>query len=120
MLTDTGYRVVRRAVASRDYPPGIVVAQDPPARTASTAGTVVTIDVANGPPESTTTSMLGLLSDEANAAATARCRAADRRRRGATARVASAGGTRVEQSPVAGTKVDAGTTVTIWVNPPGT
>jgi penicillin-binding protein 1A len=120
VLTDTGYRVVRRATPSRDYPPGIVVAQDPPARTASTAGTVVTLDVANGPPDTTSVpKLLGLLSDEANAAAGAR---------GLVLRIivntepppgspARAG--RVwKQSPLAGATIDVGSTLTVWVNPP--
>ena len=122
LLTDTGYRVVRRPTPSRDYPPGIVIAQDPAGRTASTAGTVVTIDVANGPPDTAAVpTELGLLSDEANAAASARglvlrIIVAAEPPPGSPARA----GRVWKQSPVAGTTVDRGTTVTVWVNPPGT
>jgi penicillin-binding protein 1A len=122
LLTDNGYKVARVLKANRDYPPGIVVAQDPAAKTVSTAGTVVTLDVANGAPETTTVpTVLGLLSDEANAAV---------RARGLVLRIVVAAepppgsparaGRVWKQTPVAATSVDAGTTVTIWVNPPGT
>lgn len=121
VLTDTGYRVVRRATPNRDYPPGIVVAQDPPARTASTRGTVVTLDVASGPPQrELVPALLGLLSDQANAATATRSLqlrivVVAEPPPGSPARA----GRVWKQSPVAGAPVDAGTTVTVWVNPSG-
>ena len=119
VLTDTGYRVVRHELPSRDYPPGIVVAQDPAGRTVSTAGTVVTIDVANGPPPSEVVpALLGLLSDQAQAAATAHSLliniiVAAEPPPGSAARA----GRVWKQSPVAGTTTDAGATITVWVDP---
>ena len=110
MLTDTGYRVVRRLTPNRDYPPGHRRRAEPAGRTVSTAGTVVTLDVANGPPETTTVpTVLGLLSDEANAAATrARARAPYRRRAEPPPGSPARAGRVWKQSPVAGTKVDEG------------
>jgi penicillin-binding protein 1A len=119
VLTDTGYRVVRHEVPSRDYPPGIVVAQDPPGRTASTAGTTVTLDVASGPPPTEVVpAVLGLLSDQAKAAATAHSLGiaiivAAEPPPGSPARA----GRVWKQSPVAGTTLDAGATMTVWVDP---
>ena len=119
LLTDTGYRVARQAVPSREYPPGIVVAQDPPGRTTSTAGTIVTIEVASGPPATEVVpSVLGLLSDDAKAAAVAHSLAIQIIVVGEPPPGSPSRAGRVwKQSPVAGTSVDAGTTITVWVNP---
>jgi penicillin-binding protein 1A len=119
LLTDTGYRVVRHQIPSRDYPPGIVVAQNPPAHTASTTGTVVTIDVANGPPpHEVVPALLGLLADQAKTAATAHALGikivvAAEPPPGSAARA----GRVWKQSPVAGTTLDEGATITVWVDP---
>jgi penicillin-binding protein 1A len=121
VLTDTGYRVVPRETPSRDYPPGIVVAQDPPGQTASTAGTVVTLDVASGPPQNETVpDVLGLLSDAAKSAAAGHSLAieiivAAEPPPGSPARA----GRVWQQSPVAGTTIDAGSTMMVWVDPSG-
>jgi beta-lactam-binding protein with PASTA domain len=88
----------------------------------STAGTVVTIDVANGPPDTVAVpTLLGMLSDQANGAATAsglvlRIVVAAEPPPGSPARA----GRVWKQSAVAGTTADRGATVTVWVNPPGT
>jgi len=119
VLTDNGYRVVRHDIPSSDYPPGIVVAQDPPGRTVSTAGAVVTIDVADGPPpHELVPRLLGLLSDQAKSAATAQglgitIIVAAEPPPGSAARA----GRVWEQTPVAGTTLDQGATITVWVNP---
>ena len=122
VLTDTGYQAVRRGVPSRDYPPGIVVAQNPPGRTVSSRGAVVTLDVASGPPtREVVPAVLGLLSDQAKAAANAHSLdiqiiVAGEPPPGSPARA----GRVWKQSPVAGTSADEGSTVTVWINPSGT
>jgi penicillin-binding protein 1A len=119
VLTDTGYRVVRHNVANGDYPPGIVVAQNPAAHTVSTAGTVVTLDVANGPPsKEIVPALLGLLADQAKAAATGHALGikiivASEPPPGSPSRA----GRVWKQTPVAGTTLAEGGTITVWVNP---
>ena len=119
LLNDTGYRVARRSTPNRDYPPGIVVAQNPAGGMTSTRGTLVTLDVASGsPPSEAVPTLLGLLSDQAKAATTARSLGiriivAAEPPPGSPARA----GRVWKQAPVGGASVDAGSIVTIWVNP---
>jgi beta-lactam-binding protein with PASTA domain len=119
LLTDTGYRVARRSTPNRDYPPGIVVAQNPAGGVTSSRGTLVTLDVASGsPPSEAVPTLLGLLSDQAKAATTARSLGirivvAAEPPPGSPARA----GRVWKQAPVGGASVDAGSIVTIWVNP---
>ncbi len=121
LLTDTGFNVVQQPTPSRDYPPGIVVGQDPAGHTAASAGATVTIQVANGSPASESVPMvLGLLADQAGAAVSSHSLGfqvvvASEPPPGSPARA----GKVWKQSPVAGTVLDAGSTVTVWVNPSG-
>jgi penicillin-binding protein 1A len=119
VLTDTGYRVTRVDVASRQYPPGVVVAQDPVGHTASTRGALVTLKVANGPPQTVTVpTVLGLLGDQASATIGAHLLHARIIVQAAPPpNPASLAGRVWKQSPVGNSEVDAYGTVTIWVNP---
>jgi eukaryotic-like serine/threonine-protein kinase len=119
MLRDAGYKVRLRYAPSRDVPVGIVMGQEPSAGTATRAGALVTIVVANGPPRQVAVpNVLGAYPDEAAT-----------RLRGAGFGVSIAvkaepppgnparAGRVWLQSPIAGTGVDQGTTVTLSVNP---
>jgi penicillin-binding protein 1A len=119
MLTDAGYKTRLRYAPSRTVPKGIVMGQEPGAGAATRAGALVTITVANGPPkQGAVPNVLGGYPDEA--AATLR-----KAGFGAVIQVraepppgnpARAGRVWM-QSPIAGTFVDQGTTVTLGVNP---
>jgi penicillin-binding protein 1A len=118
-LRDAGYRARLRAAPSRDYPPGVIMDQDPPAGSDTEPGATVTITVANGPPQSRTVpGVLGAYADEA---------AASLRAAGFTVAVTvrpepppgdpARAGRVWKQSPFSGAIVDEGSTVTITVNP---
>ncbi len=119
LLTDAGYEVRTDAQPNRDYPPGTVVAQSPaPGRTLR-RGATVRLTVASGPPaKALVPSVLGQSADRAAAALRDAGFAlavvvqpepppGDPARRG-----------RIwKQAPIGGGTADAGSTVTVWVNP---
>jgi penicillin-binding protein 1A len=118
-LRDAGYRVRLDEVPSRQYPPGTLLSQNPPAGRPARVGMTVTISVSNGPPRSAAVpNVLGSYADEA---------AASLRSTGFEVAIlvrpepppgnpARAG--RVwKQSPISGAVADAGAIVTVSVNP---
>jgi penicillin-binding protein 1A len=119
LLTDAGYQVRAESQPSREYPPGTVVAQSPPAGRALRRGATVRITVASGPPARVVVPpVLGLSADQAATALRAIGLAVDvvvqqepppgdPSRRG-----------RIwKQAPLAGGSGDAGSAVIVWVNP---
>ncbi|MBM3675025.1 MAG: PASTA domain-containing protein [Actinobacteria bacterium] len=118
-LADAGYTVRNRNAPSRRYPPGTVIAQDPPAgRTLRARGTV-TITIANGRPRMVAVpTLLGMLADEAgNAVEPLGLVLAVRVEAEPPPGDPSRAGRVWKQAPIAGTALDEGGTVTIWVNP---
>ncbi len=119
MLRDAGYRVRLRSVPSRQYPPGTILSQDPPAGRPAVPGMTVTISVANGPPRSVSVpNVLGSYADQAATLLRAAGLEVEIVVRpepppGAPERA----GKVWKQSPISGVVVDAGTTVTLSVNP---
>ncbi|MGZ6931940.1 MAG: transglycosylase domain-containing protein [Acidimicrobiia bacterium] len=118
-LDQDGYHVVIVKAPSRRYPPDYVTAQDPPAGTPVRPGATITLTVANGRPQPTgVPSVLGMSADAA---------AATIRGAGLVAEVRvevepdpvppDSQGKVWKQSPVSGTTIDQGSTVTIWANP---
>jgi len=118
-LQQQGYTVQTIARASRDYPPGTVLDQTPVGGTVAPPGSTVTLVVATGAPKSVIVpNVLTKYADEATAALQAA---------GLDSRIVvesepppgspSRKGKSWKQSPAAGASVDAGTTVTVWVNP---
>jgi serine/threonine-protein kinase len=118
-LTQHGYRVAIVKAPSRVYPPNYVTAQDPPAGTPVRPGTLVTLTVASGRPRSVTVpTLVGLPVDAA---------AAELRSAGLVPNVVvevepdpvppGSGGQVWKQSPISGTALDEGSSVTIWANP---
>jgi penicillin-binding protein 1A len=118
-LRDAGYRARLRTRPSRDFPPGVILDQEPRPGSDTRPGAAVTIVVADGPPRTLRVpSVLGSYADEA---------AAGLRGLGFTVEVlvrpepppgdpARAG--RVwKQSPISNAMVDEGSTITITVNP---
>lgn len=118
-LRDAGYSVRLATQPSRDYPPGTVTQQDPPAGRTVKPGGTVTITVADGPPRVVSVpSALAAYADDA--AATLRAAgfevtivAEAEPPPGSAARA----GRVWKQSPIAGSNAEEGTAVTIWVNP---
>jgi penicillin-binding protein 1A len=118
-LVDAGFRVRTVGAPSRAQPPGIVLAQSPAAGRPVRPGSQVTITIANGPPAIVAVpSVLDLLADEAATALRAAGLAVDVKVQAEPppGNPARAGRT-WKQSPAAGTAVDAGSAVTVWVNP---
>jgi penicillin-binding protein 1A len=119
ILEGAGYVVTVTDIPSRQYPPGIVLAQSPEANTAVAAGSTITLSVAAGPPETLSTpNVLGLLADEVlyvgaaygvhiDFVTEAESAAFDPTRAGRT----------WQQSPAAGARVDEGSTIRVWINP---
>lgn len=118
-LRDAGYRVRLKDVPSRQYPPGTLLSQDPAAGRPARVGMTVTINVSNGPPRSATVpSVLGAYADVA--AATLRAAGFEieilirpEPPPGSPARA----GRVWKQTPITGAVADAGTVVTVSVNP---
>jgi penicillin-binding protein 1A len=117
-LTRQGYTVTTVSRPSRDYPPGTVFDQTPVGGTVAPPGSAVTIVVAVTPKSVVVPYVLGKFADEATAAlhdaglgstvvVEAEPPPGSPARKGKT----------WKQSPAAGAGVDAGTTVTVWVNP---
>lgn len=118
-LRDAGYTVRLTTHSSREYPPGTVIRQDPPAGRTVKPGGTVTITVADGLPRSVIVpSVLGAYADQA---------AATLRTAGFEVRVvaqaepppgsAARAGRVWKQSPIASSPAEQGSTATIWVNP---
>jgi penicillin-binding protein 1A len=117
LLEDAGYDVVTYEQASRDYPPGIAVGQDPPARTLASRGDEVTVWIADGPPETTTVpDLLTLPLDDAEALVDDAKLTIDVVEEAEPAPGFVDLGEVWKQAPVAGTRADAGAVVRIWVD----
>lgn len=118
-LRSKGYRVTTVAAPSRQYPPGTVTAQDPPAGTPVRSGGLVTLTVANGRPRVLAVpNVLGLLADQAAAQIRASGFVADVVVEVQPAPVPPGSDGKVwQQSPLSGTRVDEGSTVKVWANP---
>ncbi len=121
VLTRNGFVVVRQDTPSDDYPPGIVVAQRPPAGSRARDGTTVMILVSDGTAASgVVPDVLAMPGDDAAAAirragfAVELIEEAEPPAPGAEHRT----GRVWKQSPAGGTRRTTGSTVTIWVNPP--
>jgi serine/threonine-protein kinase len=118
-LAAEGFHGVRVTVANGDYPPGFVVAQSPCAGCLATGGSNVTLQVANGRAPVSVPNVLGL-DEEAARQALDDAGFAVRSVVQAEPPGTDAGtrqGKVWKQAPVAGSAVQAGTTVTIWVDP---
>jgi penicillin-binding protein 1A len=119
LLSDAGFKVRLRYAPSREVQAGIVMGEEPSAGAAARPGATVTIVVANGPPRQVVVpNVLGEYPDQAAAGL-----------RGAGVGVSiqvkaepppgspARAGRVWMQSPIAGTTVYQGTTVTLSVNP---
>jgi penicillin-binding protein 1A len=118
LLNDARYavRVVERS--DHQYPPGTVLAQEPAARAPVTQGTVVTLVVARAPNRALVPSLLGMLGDEAAAAASAKGLRVDIVQQAEPPPGSPARAGRIwKQSPVGNSVADEGDTVTVFVNP---
>lgn len=134
-LEAQGVKVRIHSVADDEYPPGVVVAQRPPAGTPLLDITSVTIDVANGRPASgEVPGVLGLTRTEAIAAIERRgfrVEVIEEVEPGSTAQppVSDPGASTTtavvpeavvwKQNPAAGRRSAFDQPVRIWVNPPG-
>ena len=120
MLIRQGFEVARRRAYNEEYPPGFVVASDPRAGTMLSKGSYVVITVGNGPFPATVPNVLGLSEIDArqyitNAGLTPKIlREAESQSDSAATRK----GVAWKQSPLAGSGVERGSTVSVWVNPP--
>jgi len=119
ILRAHGWEPQRRSVANGDYPPGTVVAMDPPAGTPLVGGSDVVLDVAVEVPEAGVPDVLGM---DVQAARDALERAgldpdvtveAEEPASAAAARA----GLVWRQSPAAGQRVPEGSTVEVTANP---
>jgi beta-lactam-binding protein with PASTA domain len=118
LLMDAQYAV--RVVEQPDqrYPPGTVLAQDPPARAPITKGTAVALTVARSPHRTQVPSVLGLLADEAGYTLAEHGLQAQIVREaepppGSPARAGRAW----KQSRAGGSPADEGDTIIVYVNP---
>ena len=119
LLERTGFNVERREQPTSTYPPGRVVAQEPDGGDKAPEGSTVIIYV-SVPEENQTTvpDVLGMTEDEATAAiSNAGLRTTVIYQNESNKGQAKKNRGRVwKQSPSSGSKVDKGSTVTIWVN----
>jgi penicillin-binding protein 1A len=118
LLERAGFVVETAEEPNREFPPGRVLRQDPPPRAALPAGTVVHLTLARVPKVVNVPSVLGLLADEAIVAGELSGLKV------VVVREAEPGGSALlypgrawKQSVPAGTRVDEGTTLQVWVNP---
>ena len=119
ILVDAGYIVLLRNAPSRAYPPGTVIAQDPPSGRNVRPGSKVTITIASGKPKyAVVPSLLGLYAEEATAALNAvdfqlDVTAESEPPPGDFSRI----GRIWKQSPIAGTRLEEGSVIKVWINP---
>ncbi|MCU1457723.1 MAG: penicillin-binding protein family [Actinomycetia bacterium] len=118
VLAAAGLKVTVASRASRDYPPGFVVAQSPPGGSRIRRTNAVTISVANGPPASVVVpAVSGKYADEAAAALRAVALAPSVVVQRAPAGTTVPAGRVWSSDPAAGTLLDAGSTVVVQVSP---
>ncbi len=117
-LTAVGLTVSVVTRASRQYPPGFVIAQSPAGGSRVRRSLAVTITVANGPPASVAVpALVGRYADDAAAALRAVGLAPAITVQRAPAGAPGPGGRVWASDPAAGTLLDGGTTVTLKVSP---
>lgn len=118
-LSQAGYKVNVVYKPSRVYPPNYVTAQDPPAGTPLRPGSTVTITVANGRPKTVNVpTLVGLPADQAAALVRSAGLVANVRVEvEPDPRPADSQGKVWKQSPISGSTVDEGSTITLWANP---
>lgn len=118
ILEGAGYSVAIVETPSRQYPPGTVLAQSPEANTAVAAGSAVTLTVASGPPDTIATpNLLGLRADEALYVGAIYGVAVELVSEAETGGSNAGAGVTWQQSPAAGSRVDEGSTIRVWINP---
>jgi penicillin-binding protein 1A len=120
VLASSGARIEIETSPSNQYPPGVVLRQSPPAGSVLRRGDdTVTLTLAVEPPPTTSVpSVLGLSADDARLLVEARGLALDVTELAEPPPGDITRATRTwKQSPRAGTTVDVGSTVEIWVNP---
>ncbi len=120
VLAPTGVTIETEAAPSNQYPPGVVLRQSPPGGTVLRRGDdTVTLSLAVAPPPTAAVpSVLGLSADDAGRVVAGRKLVIEVTELaepppGDTTRASRAW----KQSPGAGTVVDVGSTVRVWVNP---
>ena len=120
VLAPTGVAIETDAAPSNQYPPGVVLRQSPPGGTVLRRGDdTVTLSLAVAPPPTAAApSVLGLSADDAGRVVTGRKLVIQVTELaepppGDTTRA----GRVWKQSPAAGTVVDVGSTMRVWVNP---
>jgi len=118
-LTEDGYDVRRRSVPNEDYPPGTVLATDPPGGTPLAGGSEVVLDVATEVPRTSVPDVLGTDADGAEEALEDAGLEADvdEEAEEPPAAAAARAGLVWRQRPAAGSRVPEGTTVRVTVNP---
>jgi len=118
-LTQRGFRVQIVSAPSRLYPPNYVTAQDPPAGTQTRPGATIVLTVANGRPRSITVpTLVGMSADAAAATLRGAGLVPDVKVEVEPEPVPPNSQGRVwKQSPISGTVLDEGSSVTLWANP---
>jgi penicillin-binding protein 1A len=116
-----GFRARRVSVPNGDYPPGYVVGQSPCAGCQAAAAATVTIQVGTGKAATAVPTVLGLTEAEArqalaNAGFTAESVV---QAEPPSSDAANRRGRVWKQSPAAGDRAVAGSSITIWLDPPG-
>jgi penicillin-binding protein 1A len=121
VLAEVGVGVETETAPSADFPPGVVLAQSPPAGSPGGSDTVVTLTLAvEPPPQTAVPSVLGLRPEDARAIVEGR---------GLAIEVVTEpepppgdglrAGLAWKQSPVGGSPAAVGSTVRVWTNPDG-
>ena len=118
-LTEAGYEVRRRSVPNDDYPPGTVLATDPPGGTPLAGGSEVVLEVATEVPMTRVPDVLGMDADAAEEALEDAGLEADvdEEAEEPAAAAAARAGIVWRQRPAAGARAPEGSTVTVTVNP---
>ncbi|HEY7438038.1 MAG TPA: transglycosylase domain-containing protein [Acidimicrobiia bacterium] len=118
-LVGAGYRVSLDEVSSRSVPSGVVISQDPPAGSHIGVGGTVTVQVSTGAPAQVTVpNVLGALTDVAAGALRGTGLDIDVIPQSEPPPVDPSNSGRIwKQSPISGSRVDAGSTITVWVDP---
>ena len=118
LLQRAGFVVTIVERPNRDYSPGRVLTQDPPARAALAPGTEVTLTIARLPKVARVPQLLGEDVDDATDAIAALDLKVIVVRESEPPPLASDAYNRIwKQTPPSGTRLDEGATVTIWLNP---
>jgi penicillin-binding protein 1A len=118
-LTEAGYEVERRSVPDDDYPPGTVLATDPPAGTPLAGGSEVVLEFATEVPTTQVPDVLGMDRDAAEEAIEDAGLEADVEEEAEepAAAAAARAGLVWRQRPAAGARAPEGSTIRVTVNP---